>query len=153
MRLEVDITEQQLYDFTTGFVRRMEDIEQPVTAAMGEKFFEVVRMNFGDFGVDRPIAWAPLSPKYAKRVGREHSTLFVSGRLAGAVKFSSNAGGSTVSISSSDVPYALAQQYGYAESNLPARPYFPIDASGNILPYTEQLVIDAATAELERLVK
>jgi phage gpG-like protein len=120
-------------------------------AAMAAAYVDVIAGNLGDSGVDRPFAWPPLSPAYAKKVGRSHATLYVTGELARAVKTDNSLGNhSTVSVSDDDCPYAVAHQYGYPPRNLPARPYFPFDPqTGETTPFTLELVQQAAEAALE----
>lgn len=114
-----------------------------VNEAMGRRFYEMVQGNFGVAGVDRPMAWAPLSPAYAKKVGREIATLDLTGALRSAVMIGGFEGESvTVSVSDSDVPYATVHQNG--SWRMPKRPYFPIDDTGKVLPYTESQVVEAA---------
>lgn len=141
-----------LESFQRGILQKAEEAKTPVQAAMGEKFFEIVRGNFGDVGVDRPFAWAPLSPAYAKRMGREHATLYVTGALEGAIKFETTEDAATVSVSNDDVPYATRHQYGEPSANLPARPYFPIETNGTPLSFTEGEVQAAARAEFQKIV-
>jgi phage gpG-like protein len=121
-------------------------------AAMAAAYVDVVAGNLGNTGVDRPFAWAPLSPAYAKKMGRTHATLYVTGDLARAVKVDNSlAQHSTVSVSDDDVPYATAHQYGYPPHNLPARPYFPFDpTTGETTPFTLELVQQAAQDALDQ---
>lgn len=151
MNYELTVSSQSLQKYEAGLIQRLATIQQPVQGAMAERFFEIVRSNFGDVGVDRPADWAPLSPKYAKRVGRDHATLFVTGRLEAAVKMENTQEAGRVSISDSDVPYATVHQYG-GGNNIPARPYFPIDNAGNPTTFTQAQVEDAARDEFQRLI-
>ena len=120
-------------------------------AAMAAAYADVIAGNLGDRGVDRPFPWAPLSPGYARKVGRSHATLYVTGEMARAVKVDDSLGDhSTVSMDSNDCPYGVAHQYGYPPRNLPARPYFPFDpTTGRTTPFTLELVQQAAEAALE----
>jgi phage gpG-like protein len=127
-------------------------MRSPIQESMAEKFFEIVRLNFGNFGVDRPVEWAPLSPAYAKRVNREHATLFVSGKLESSVKTESNEDRARVFITKDDVVYALAHQYGVPSKGLPPRPYFPIDTNGEVTPFTKANVEEAAREATARLI-
>lgn len=155
MNYQIDMTLDQgsMTAWQRFILQKFDQARTPVQGAMAEKFFEIVRMNFGDFGFDRPIEWAPLSPDYARRVGREHATLLVSGRLAGAVKLDVTEERGRVSVSDQDVPYALAHQYGSDRRNLPARPYFPIDENGNPMPKTLELVNEAAREALAQSIQ
>jgi phage gpG-like protein len=91
-------------------------------AAMAEKFFEITRENFGNDGIDRPIEWPALSPKYAKRVGREHATLFVSGELEASLTWQSTPEYAEVF---TDSEYAEVHQFG-GGNHIPARPFMPL---------------------------
>ncbi len=52
-----------------------------------------------------------------------------------------------------DRPYACAQNYGYEPRNLPARPYFPVDTSGEIAPQALDVIQDAVEAMVNHLLK
>lgn len=148
----LEVTPQNLGLLATQVSDRLEAIREPIQAAMAERYFEIVRSNFGDFGVDRPTEWAPLTSKYAKRVGRDNATLFVTGKLESAVHMESGPDSARVFISSDEAPSALAHQYGYAPSGIPPRPYFPIDANGNPTWFSQMQVEEAARNELARLI-
>lgn len=119
------------------------EVRPKVNAAMGQRFYDLVQGNFGVAGVDRPMAWAPLSPAYAKKVGREIATLDLTGALRSAIMIGGSEGESvTVSVSDSSVPYATVHQNG--SWRMPKRPYFPIDDTGKVMPYTAGQVTEAA---------
>jgi phage gpG-like protein len=123
-----------------------------VHAAMGQRFYEMVQGNFGIAGVDRPMAWAPLSPDYARKVRREIATLDLTGRLRSAILVGGAYGESiTVSVSDSSVPYATVHQTGGIR--MPKRPYFPIDDRGEVLPYTASQVTEAAAKAMAEELK
>lgn len=129
-------------------------VKSDAQLAMGEAVLDVVHANFGETGFDRPASWAPLSPKYAKKVGRTFATLEVTGEMKSAVKLdNSDPNHSSVSISKDDCPYALAHQFGYEANNLPARPYFPVDSAGNLMPATMSLVKIAAEEAVAKSVR
>jgi hypothetical protein len=148
----LEVTPQYLGLLATQVANRLEDIRPGIEAAMAERFFEIVRSNFGDFGVDRPIEWAPLTSRYAKKVGRDNATLFITGKLESAVHMETGPDGGRVFISSDEAPSALAHQYGYAPNGIPPRPYFPITESGGITWFTQMQVEEAARVELARLI-
>lgn len=150
--VDAEIDQNSLDQFQRWLMFKFERVRQPVQEAMAEKFFEITRLNFGQFGVDRPVEWAPLEEKYAKKVGRDYATLSITGKLEGAIQMESDPDKSRVFISKDDVPYALAHQYGYAPRGLPARPYFPIDAHGNLTPFTYGEVMAAARDAVERFI-
>jgi phage gpG-like protein len=122
----------------------IEPARQSAQNAMADIFHQITLSNFGMQGMDRPSEWADLSPAYAKKVHREAATLNVSGALHSAIKVAYAEDASTVSVSSDDIPYALAHQFGNPKGNLPARPYFPIDANGQVTQYTREQVLDIA---------
>lgn len=126
---------------------RAEAAKDPVQAAMGEMFLSITRSNIGDFGLDRPLDWPPLSPAYARKVKREHATLYVSGRLENAIKLEVSHEAAKVSTSDDSVPYAIVHQFG-GGNNIPARPYFPI-LNSEVTPFTQQQIKEAAEAALE----
>lgn len=148
MKVTVDVPATELAGFRSGLEEMFEGVRPQVQAAMGQRFYEVVMGNFGVAGVDRPHSWAPLSPAYAARVGREIATLHVTGALKSAVMVGGSYGDSvTVEVNDSSVPYATAHQYG--KGRMPARPYFPVDGDGNVMPYTVSQVVEAAEKALE----
>lgn len=153
MQITVGIEQADIDAMSEDLAREIYAARQEIQGAMGEKYFEVVRGNFGDVGLDRPITWLPLSWSYAQRVGRLHATLYVTGRLEQAVKFdNSSPEECVISVSKSDVPYALAHQYGYELSNLPPRPYFPFSpVTGETMPLTLQLITEAGNEALRNV--
>jgi phage gpG-like protein len=133
--------------FAQFVVDSIEQARFEVNRAMGRRFYDLVQGNFGIAGVDRPMAWAPLSPAYAKQVGREIATLDLTGALRSAIMIGGYEGeGVTVSISNADVPYATIHQTGGVR--MPKRPYFPIDDTGKVLDYTASQVTEAAQKAL-----
>lgn len=149
MKVTANIELGSLSAFESSFMQNMEALRPAAHAAMGQRFHEIVLGNFGIAGVDRPMSWAPLSPAYAKKVGREIATLFVSGRLKDSIMVGgANADSITVSVSNSSVPYATVHQNG--GKNMPARPYFPIDENGQVMPWTESQIVEAAALAISR---
>ena len=151
MIIEATIDPSAVAQLSRDMQDELEFAAMGMQAAMAAAYVDVIAGNLGESGVDRPFAWAPLSPAYAKKVGRTHATLYVTGELARAVKVDDSlAQHSTVSVSDEDCPYAVAHQYGYPPRNLPARPYFPFDPqTGETTPFTLELVQQAAEAALE----
>lgn len=149
MRVELTISQREV-DGMAGYLDEALAATRPaVLGAMGERFEQIVHGNFGIAGVDRPNAWAPLSPAYAKKVGREIATLRLTGALEAAIKRGGSEGESvTVSVSDSDVPYATVHQTGGVR--MPKRPYFPIGDDGQVLDWTERQVVEAAADALGR---
>ena len=157
MNVSLSIPASEMQLFQRSLMNRFEEAKQPVQGAMGERFFEIVRSNFGDYGIDRPTEWAPLSDRsaigrnYIRKVGRTHATLFVTGHLESSIKFESNEDSAKVSVSDNDCEYATDLQFGNPAKNLPARPYFPIEPNGEITPFTTDQVNEAASQELQRI--
>jgi len=162
MTYDLTITDNALSEFKDALAARFEEVREPVQRAMASMFYAIVQSNFGDFGMDRPITWAPLSAAYSKKMGRANATLFVTGALQSAIKLESSQECGKVSVSDEDVPYALIHQFGSAPGvignvksgghTMPARPYFPMDESGEITQFTRDRVDEAARDELQRLI-
>jgi phage gpG-like protein len=143
MTFELDI---QNLNFAEQIQARFDEIKVPIQAAMAGRFREIVMGNFGETGTDRPEEWPTLSPKYAKRVGRDEATLFVTGTLMDSVEIDPY--NPDAAVVSTKCPYAMAHQYG--EGNMPKRPFFPM-TDLELTPYAEQQVMEAAQHEAERL--
>ena len=149
MNVQISIPVTDLNQFASGLESAFDELKPIVHEAMGKRFYALVQGNFGIAGVDRPMTWAPLSPAYARKVGREIATLHLSGALRDAIMIGGFEGESvTVSVSDSSVPYATVHQTGSAR--MPKRPYFPIDDNGEVMPYTAGEVKQAAQDALER---
>jgi hypothetical protein len=151
MTLETTIDESSLRSMETGIVKTFEKIQQPVEEAMAKKFHQIVLLNLGQIGIDRPFQWDPLSDRseigreYIRKVGRTYATLLETGALQAAI----HQDGNKVSVNDSEVPYAVEVQVGNPAKNLPPRPAFPIDSNGNALPFTQGELIRAAIQELD----
>jgi len=147
MNITFNVVEADLLALGVGITASIEAVRPKVNEAMGQRFYELVQGNFGIAGVDRPMAWAPLSPAYAKSVGRQIATLDLTGALRSAIMVGGNMGqGITVSVSNSSVPYATIHQTGGLR--MPARPYFPIDENGEVLPYTVSQIVEVVAKTL-----
>jgi hypothetical protein len=153
MNYELTLSASEAEKFRGALSVYFDEVREPVQNAMSERFFEIVRSNFGEFGVDRPTEWTALTPGYAKRVGRDNATLFVTGKLESSVKMENTPDCGRVSVSDSDCAYALAQNFGYPPNNLPPRPFFPVDSSGEITQFTRGQVEEAATEEFYRMIR
>lgn len=150
MMIEATMDQSDVNALSEHVQDQIEFAAMRVQAAMAAAYVDVIASNLGSWGIDRPLPWAPLSPGYAKKVGRKFATLYETGAMARAVKTdNSKAYASEVSISEGDCPYALAHQFGYPPHNLPARPYFPFDpTTGETTPYTLGLMREVAQEEL-----
>lgn len=140
MNINLKLNEQEI---TEQILAIAKSVTPAVESSMAERFKEMTLSNFGIAGADRPLDWPRLSPRYARKVGREIATLVVSGRLKGAI----HTEGNVVSVSNAQVPYAVIHQTG--GKNMPARPYFPIRKDGTCMPYTLSEVTASAQKELD----
>ena len=116
---------------------------------MAREFYEITASNIGTIGAARPSEWPPLSPRYAKRVGRSHATMLLTGEMFRSIRVSATQDAGQISTTN---PYAAAHQYG--EAPQPLRPFMPMTGTqGNerLTPYAEKRLIDVAQAELRKL--
>lgn len=159
-RIQLKVVEASLNSALAGVNDRFRAAQPAVQGAMRDRFYEMVMSNFGVAGADRPWHWQPLSPAYAKKVGRDIATLYVSGALKDSVMKGgegSGTAGATVSMSDSSVPYATAHHRGVPENRgsvrrgLPARRVFPLTSANNVMPYTREQVVEAARSAAVRL--
>ena len=144
---ELNVSDEELRAIGGRITDMFWAVRSDVQLAMGIAFEDVVRRNFGQIGVDRPLAWVPLSPAYARKVGRTFATLEVTGALKAAVRVdNSNLDFAKVYASNSDVPYAVVHQQG--GKHMPQRPYFPMDDNGEVTDYAASQVREAAIQAL-----
>lgn len=151
--IKLDLSEQSTQMLKNQlFLLTENEIKPVVQAAMGKEFFRIVRNNLGEGGEDRPFWVEPmLSPAYARKVGRPHATLLETGALRDAVELdATRPEGAVVSVSDNTLPYATVHQYG-GGNNIPPRPYFPLDDSGNVMPYTHAKCLEAGEAALKKV--
>ncbi len=93
--------------------------------ATGQEFLRQTRASFGGNNTKYLAEkWPPLSPAYAKRVGRTKATLKVSGNLYNSIKLNSPRS-NFIEVYTTN-KYAAAHMLGYPPRNLPRRNYFPI---------------------------
>ena len=149
MTFELDISTMNLVE---AIQAKFEEVRVPIRAAMAGRFAEICRENIGEgFVSNRPAEWPDLKPKYAKRVGRENATLFLtpdeaarvggeSGKLYNSIQVDPY--GQDAAIVFSDCEYAAKQQK--------TRPFFPM-LNGELTPYAIAEVTAAAQREAERL--
>jgi len=98
---------------------------------------DISMLNFGDKGIDRPAVWAALTEKYAKeyKKGNRTPNLISKGNLlAGFV----HQVGSDSATLTNITEYADVHQFGAAYKNLPARPFYPVDESGELTDLANQ---------------
>ncbi|MDL0088150.1 phage virion morphogenesis protein [Campylobacter gastrosuis] len=103
--------------------------------------------------------WQELSNKtkeYKKKKGKSSKILRDSGNLYSKWEVRSTANSVTVSNNSqnNDFAYGLSHQYGSNKRNIPARPFLPVDKSGNLekklKSNIKKLIISRTTKELNR---
>lgn len=104
--------------------------------------------NLGFTGPGRPSQWAPLSPRYAKRVKRPEATLDLTGDLLRSLRVGSP-DGEGIDVYTDNV-YAEAHQNGNPARNLPARPFFPILPDGSPTARTQNILETTAALEIQR---
>lgn len=120
--------------------------------AIGEKFLEMSKRNFGVSGQYRSQGWRPLTKKYQKRI-RYYGPpkLVLKGNLRSSIRLSVTTSEATVY---SDSPYAAVHQFG-GGNNIPARPYFPVigsDGNYRLTKRAEFEIQNALQAELNRII-
>jgi phage gpG-like protein len=116
-----------------------------ILAAMGAEVVSIARGAFGDPAL-RPSPWPPRQ----RAVQPPHPLLRKTGALRDSIRVLQSTG-ETVNVGS-DLPYAAVHQFGSARrkgrgGGIPARPFFPYDAAGNLTPLARRRV----TGELRRL--
>lgn len=151
MNIAFNSTEDSAETFLEGLERRFEyEIRPRLQLAGAEAFRELVLNNFGaeHHPNDRPVPWKSLTLKYAKRkhAGNTDPTLILTGLLKNSVQVESRPEFAEVY---SNVDYAMAHQEGASEHNLPARPFFPMDESGNPTSFARERIFQAIESELE----
>lgn len=120
--------------------------------AMGEKFLEMTKRNFGVSGPYRSQAWPPLTKRYQQRIRYYGAPKLVrKGDLRSSIRIEVS---DTEAIVYSESAYAAVHQFG-GGNNIPARPYFPVvDTEGNfrLNKRAEFEIQNALQAELNRIV-
>lgn len=146
--MTLDIPLDQLAAMGDAISAMVMEAKPKVEQDMAGRYREMVLANFGATGPYRASEWAPLSPAYARKVGRKHATLYVTGALYNSIAFEASSDGTRVV--ASGVRYAAAHQFGYPDRNLPARPYFPMRPDGTPTPDAQSEVELAARESLRR---
>ena len=141
---------------------------KPILEAMGEKLVSITTQAFRNEAL-RPAAWPPVKKKGG-------SPLYASGALKHSIQVTGLTN-NYVTVET-DRPYAPYHQFGTRpyeivarlkkalfwpgaahpvksvhHPGLPARPFFPFDASGNMTPVAKQKVEAAAKVALAKLLK
>jgi phage gpG-like protein len=132
----------------------LDEIRIGCQSAMATAFKITAQNNLGTEGEDRPFAWKDLSnsprgKKYQKQVGRSIATLYETGALAESIMVDeSNQPESASVVCESE--YGYDQQNGNADTNLPARPFFPM-VNDEVTEYTTAKCLEAAQDRLETI--
>lgn len=151
MKISLNIRDSDLVSFSKEIRQKIEDAKPAVQAAMALEFQEIVLSNFGASGQYRPWSgWPPLSPAYARKVGRDFATLEVSGKLKNSIFVSADKAPDCMVVEADDarVPYSTVHQYG-GGNNIPRREYFPVfDDGAMFYPEINDRVQAAAEAKL-----
>lgn len=94
--------------------------------------------------------------RISKAVGGSGMILQVSGQLAASVSIAADASSATIG---SNKVYAAMMQFGGKKSqfpklwgDIPARPFLPIDAGGNLQPEAETAILGLANDYLQRVI-
>lgn len=125
-----------------------------VLGAIGYQFWRISRENLGARGVARPHEWAELSKKYIQWLKRKFPqgpfipTLLRTGTLLNSIMLRVD---NNVAEVFTDCAYAGVHQFGYKD--IPERPYFPITRDGELTPYAERKMREAANAEMATILK
>lgn len=148
--MSITIDEAELNAMGDAILGRIVGIQDDVESDMAHAYKDAVMGNLGGTsGAFRPMEWAPLCEKYARRVGRTHATLIWDGYLMSAVQVRGN----SVFTSDSDVPYATAHQFGSRKAHLPPRPYFPMLQNEDPTPEIQARMAEVAGQSVERRLK
>lgn len=159
MNFNLTISADSLRQMEAAFAQRLDRTRDTVQAAMADAYKGIVDANFGSGGFSRPWPWAPLSPEYARRVGRRFATLYVTGALKGTVQKEAPAGGAPAEVSMSNtglVPYAMAHHFGNPAGTrqrpgLPARRVFPMNEDGSPTQIAASTVAQAARRAIKEV--
>lgn len=148
--IEIKIDDKSVNDALDRLLARAEDMT-PVMAEISEILLDATWENFDQQG--RP-AWEPLKPStIAERTRDGHwpgKILQRSGQLRAAVHPFHDAANAGVSVAA---PYAAIHQLGGQAgrnhaATIPARPYLPVTADGELQPEARTAVLDAFNAYL-----
>ncbi len=115
--------------------------------AMAIRCSDIVLNNFGFDGEDRPEPWPALSEKYAREFhdGNRIPKLILTGDLRSSIDVQLGSRESASCFTNNE--YATEHQEG--TEFVPARPFFPITADGELTEYTKGEVIAAAMREID----
>jgi phage gpG-like protein len=139
--------------------QRTGDLE-PFARALGEDMVERIKVRFGTGKAPDGTPWKPNSPvtlaRYIQSHGgrrRQQATpptkkpLIASGEMSRGIHYQVSEGSLVVA---SPAPQAFMQQFGGTKGefphlwgDIPARPFFPIQANGTLYPAEEEEIINA----------
>ena len=96
----------------------------------------ITQSNFGNEGLARPETWQMLSPNYAweKKKGNRTPNLILKGELLRGFRTAVDGNSATLT---NVVPYADEHQFGVVYKNLPPRPFYPIEESGELTEFAK----------------
>jgi hypothetical protein len=126
------------------------DGRKKILKAMGNRFLQITKTNFGPSGLHRPSAWAPLSPAYQKRIKYFGPPKLVLTRRM-LLGLRQGGSGSDSTYVGTDVPYASYHQSDGMGKMY--RPYFPIQKNGTLTAYAKREMIRAAIQTLRNLLR
>ncbi len=134
-----------------GLAARMRALSArgPILEAIGGELVALTKRAFTDPAL-RPSPWPPRQRSSAT----PHELLLKTGALRDSIRVVQTARDS-VSVGS-DLPYAAVHQFGSAHQKgrgggIPARPFFPYDASGTMLPQARRRMEAVALAKLRQI--
>ncbi|WP_413190175.1 phage virion morphogenesis protein [Psychrobacter sp. AT9] len=133
--------------------RRLKDTH-PLMRGIATQLLTQTQLNFRELG--RPDQWADLAPSTVKRYKRlgisTDGLLRRSDSLYDSLQIYSDAESAGISAGGGNQSgaYARAQQYGYMQNNLQARPYIPIDKNNNLHKPAAKAIGDVTKAYLRR---
>ncbi|WP_168798527.1 phage virion morphogenesis protein [Herbaspirillum sp. ST 5-3] len=175
MNKVIQVDNQEVKEALAKLRGRMEDMS-PVLMAIGEDIIERIKMRFSSGVGPDGARWKPNAPStlmryiqsrggFSKKTGKITSKgqqLAMGKRpLQGetgdlARQFSSVVVGGTSLLVSSTMIYAAMQHFGGTKAqfpnlwgDIPARPFFPITASGELYPNEAEAIVDRIRQYLE----
>ncbi|MDZ4815172.1 MAG: phage virion morphogenesis protein [Verrucomicrobiota bacterium] len=123
---------------TPGLLRLKGAPTTPILEAMGLQLVSITKRAFNSAEL-RPSPWAPVKKKTGAPLKRS-GALWQSIRIVDVNE-------KTVTVGT-DRPYAAYHQFG--TKHIPARPFFPFDASGKITPRALDLLRKVAAKRIQR---
>lgn len=147
MNFEVKVDTSKLERMLADFPAALARAQRQALMDIGGEVASQAQMAFRTPQL-RPAPWAPRKP--SKR-DDSHPLLIKSGGLRQSIK--SKLRGEHTVVVGTDKEYAGYHQFG--TKHMPARPFMPIDANGNLLPRMQRKIIrfanDALAKELRRI--